>query len=411
MPDPEKGVNPCLEIVDTDTIKADESVLRTISCLAKNYQMYIALSFGDKVPCRKVEDSGCPVDGHYLYNTIGLFNNEGIFVAKYHKMHLYYEFHYNIPSDCASHFGPIVHYDTPFGRLGFLICYDLMFHSPGIDLVEKHQIDTLIFSTYWFNHIPFVSGVQMQQAFAMMHRVNFIASDIQNPINGTLGAGIYSGTKGAISYNNEPDGKSKLIIATIPTDSRSTNSKCLPNTKKVIIANQGSQVNNNLHLNVSDIKLIKLNHPLGSDYVEYCCPYSGICCSLYYRVHNIHEFNRENFVLLFGNVTSGALNQKRYQIRQEYCGMAVCEDKSCSRFAMTSKTMFSSIYMSARMNSKYVYPGVMTNKMGLLPTEMWRFQQIESEKLWTISLINSSEPLVSVTLYGRLYNQDPPYKH
>ena len=410
MPSPEKGgrlVNPCLEM------STRESVLRTMSCLAREHQMYLAYSFGDKVPCA---GPGCPPDGHYLYNSIALLDDGGNFVAKYHKMQLYYEFHYNIPSDCPGHFNPVVTYDAPFGRLGFLVCYDLLFHSPGVELVEQYQVDTIIYATYWFNYVPFVGGVQMQQAFAMRHKVNFLASDVQTDEGPNLGLGIFSGRRGALAYSNSPDGDSKLVIATIPQKSGHPKAAktCPAHPKKVVVsrlsAGWASKVAN-FQLNVSLVKVIPLDSALGEDFVEHCCPYSGICCSVFYHASNVQQFRREHFVLLFGNVTSGALGQERYPIRQEFCGMAACETANCSRFATTSHTRFHSVDLVAKLKSKYVYPGVVTSNLGLLPTSKWTYRTAQAGGKSTISVSKAKEPLVAVTLYGRLYEEDPPYKH
>lgn len=417
MPSTQAGarlVNPCEETKDTAVVSAKESVLRTISCLASKHRMYIALSFGDKVPCTRQSEPACPDDGYFLYNSIGLFDEKGRFVAKYHKMQLYYEHHYNLPSECVAHPNPVTYFDSPFGRLGFLVCYDLMFRSPVIDLVEKHRVDTLVYSTYWFNYLPFVSAVQLQQAMAITHRVNFLAADVHLPADGTLGAGIFSGTRGALAYSNVPDGVSKLIIATIPCNANypRAEEKCPPSAKQVVVfrTDKLPEYSNN-HMNISLVKSIPLNHAFGQDFVQYCCPYSGICCSLYYRVRNVAQFNREHFVLLVGNVTSGALGQDRYPIRQEFCGLALCENSTCHSFATTSETKFASIDLTAKLKSKHIYPGVMTTTMELLPTKQWNFRTDKSSGQSVLSIRNAVKPLVAVTMYGRIYDQDPAYKH
>lgn len=413
MPSPEKGgplVNPCLEWPnDTSLVGPKVSVLRNMSCQARQYGIFLAVSLGDKVPCSNQTDPGCPADSHYLYNSIGLFNNEGAFVVKYHKMQLYYEFHYNIPSDCANHGDPVVYYDSPFGRLGFLICYDLLFQSPGIDLVEKYAVDTIIYSTYWFNYMPFVSAVQMQQAFAIAHRVNFLAADVQTGEGPNFGAGIYAASRGALAYSNTPDGQSKLIIATIPTNGKEGKSQCLTRAKKVVVSERGPTKQNNFMLNASLVKTIRLEHAFGQEHLEYCCPQSGLCCSLYYRVKNVPQFNREHFVLLVGNTTSGALGQERYPIRQEFCGLAACEDRACLRFAITSQTRFSFLHLSGILKSQHVYPSVMTSGLGLMPVDEWQYSTEWGQS--TIIVRNASEPVVAVTIYGRLYEADPPYEH
>jgi hypothetical protein len=40
------------------------------------------------------------------------------------------------------------------GRLGLSICEDLLFSPPTVSLVEKYNIDTMIFSTEWWDEYP-----------------------------------------------------------------------------------------------------------------------------------------------------------------------------------------------------------------------------------------------------------------
>ena len=103
------------------------------------------------------------------------------------------------------------------------------FRLPGIKLVEDFNVTTMIFSTWWFDEMPFKSAVGNQQSWAIMNRVNVLAANTHMRNSGSLGSGIYAGTHGAKVYTNNPDGKSRLLLADIPINSRNKNAKCLNN--------------------------------------------------------------------------------------------------------------------------------------------------------------------------------------
>ena len=165
----------------------------------------------------------------------------------------------------------------------------------------------------------------------------------------------------------------------------------------------------NNHMNISQYKVIRLG--VNTAKTRYCCPYSKICCRVSYQLHN-ESMSRplEDFVLIIGNSTDGALGQARYPISQEFCGLAICEDSNCTKFTTTSETIFSNIYLSATMNSKFVYPSVVSSGYNLLPTTHWYYQQVPPRDN-VVVVRNPFQPIAAVTLYGRLYDNDPEYEH
>lgn len=50
-------------------------------------------------------------------------------------------------------------FTTDFGvTFGHYICFDLMFQVPAIQVVQKHHIKDIIFSTMWFSELPYLTG-------------------------------------------------------------------------------------------------------------------------------------------------------------------------------------------------------------------------------------------------------------
>lgn len=90
-----------------------------------------------------------PYSSEKNYNTTIVADDTGRIVATYRKTHMYdspsyMETHFNVPGDKL--FEPI---DTPFGKLGLFVCYELMFPEVGRYQVNRGA-EVLLVPTAWF---------------------------------------------------------------------------------------------------------------------------------------------------------------------------------------------------------------------------------------------------------------------
>jgi len=234
-------------------------------------------------------------------------------------------------------------------------------------------------------------------------------------ITGSLGSVIYSGERGAIVYTDNPDGKSRLLIADIPIDSRNTKAKCLSKPFSQTIPIETSQEVDteyqHMDMDLSGFVLFKLSNQ--NDSFNVCD--NGFCCQLNYSVESKQTLEHESYWFLIANRTGSALAQKHYPICEEICGIARCDSdshSSCHTFPIqTHKTIFKSIQISAKFSTKYSYPSVTTNNLQLVPTNKWSYKNdgnVGSQV--RLDFNGFEEPIMAAGLYGRCFDRDPPYK-
>uniref|UniRef100_U5ETE5 Putative biotinidase and vanin n=1 Tax=Corethrella appendiculata TaxID=1370023 RepID=U5ETE5_9DIPT len=192
-----------------------EEVVRNISCAAKNTRKYVVINLTEKLPCPDEDQPNdsrpCAPNGEYKFNTNVVFDRSGSVVSKYRKYNLFGERGINTTVKPE-----IKSFDTDFGvKFGHFICFDLMFNVPALDLI-KSGVRNIIFPTMWFSELPFLTAVQIQQNWAYINNVNFLAAGASLPEIGSTGSGIYSGKSGPLSsvMNFKPD--TKLYIANVP---------------------------------------------------------------------------------------------------------------------------------------------------------------------------------------------------
>ncbi|XP_040358039.2 vascular non-inflammatory molecule 2 [Ixodes scapularis] len=198
---PDVGASPCLEGGDL------APVLAALSCLARDNRIYVVANVYDHKPCPTGRTS-CPPDGVLFYNTNVAFGRDGTLVSRYHKNHLFRE----VLLDTPEPFEEAV-FETDFGaRVGMFICFDVLFPEAA-QLVARHNITLAVMSTFWYDTLPGIYSVAVQQAWSLVHGVPLLAAGVQRPLTGTLGSGIYAGGRGPLIYSYSPDNRSKLLIA------------------------------------------------------------------------------------------------------------------------------------------------------------------------------------------------------
>jgi len=386
--------------------------------MAKNNAIYVVANMGDYVPCNKSEDKKCPSDNHYQFNTNVAFDPKGTLVMKYHKTQPWFEYFYDVPPRPDFAF-----FDTPFGRMGLFICFDMAWKFPGIKLIEDFNVTTMIYPTWWFDELPFQAANQLQQSWAIMNHVNVLAANTHNPSSGSLGSGIYAGSHGAQVYTNTPDGKSRLLLADVPINSRNDNAKCLkqPNAVKIEIGHESEDQEpysfTNMSVNGNVLLSLGLNYPKPDSVSR--CEFGGklfpICCTVNWKAKTNNSLN--HYQLWVGrrfranhlrNITS-----EKFEICEEYCAIMKCEEdgKSCEQFSLNADDSFEYIHITSNFTTKYVYPSVTTTNSLLVPKQYWNYinDGIVGKPV-SLSLTGYDKPILNMALYGRCYDQDPPYE-
>jgi len=174
------GSQPCFDDGDHDNY-----LLRRLSCLAHDNQIYLAAQLATRTPgcdhCGEDHGGGC------FFNTLVVFDSGGFLVGVYHKYNLWTSELNTFDIDPS---GPqLVTVDTPFGRLGLSVCADLIWRSPVVDLVELEEVDTLLVPLYWWDLFPHQLAHSAEAAWARGLQVNLIAANNHNSDSWTSGSG------------------------------------------------------------------------------------------------------------------------------------------------------------------------------------------------------------------------------
>jgi N-carbamoylputrescine amidase len=161
-----------------------------------------------------------------FHNTAVVFDADGSTAGIYRKMHipddpLYYEKYYFTPGDLGFRT-----FDTRFGRIGVLVCWDQWFPE-GARLTALQGAQVLIYPTAigWHPREKAAHGVQQQQAWEIMQRSHAIANGVyvaavnrtghEGPAEGGLefwGASFISDPLGALLAKGSHE-KEEIVIA------------------------------------------------------------------------------------------------------------------------------------------------------------------------------------------------------
>ncbi|GFT15346.1 pantetheinase [Nephila pilipes] len=429
IPDPKKGsINPCSQ---TDKFR-NHPILTKLSCLAKEHNIYIVANTVDFKKCKVAdtcdadgidtctsEESKCPSDGNYFYNTNIVFDRKGTLVSRYYKKHLYFEKSVDMPD-----FPQDATFHTDFGNFTTVICFDLIFKE-SVEDVKKPGIVNLAYPTYWYDHVPFVFfSTPYQQAWALTNKVNLLAANGHMPKTGTVGSGIYSAHRGALVYTHNPDFRTKLLISNVPrsVSKESANSVEL-NVKKFFLEsgaaievvgeeerNFKSECTTNVlgeakdtmdsyrckHSPLDDYEFFKLEGDEGTQ--EICS--NGFCCSLSYQAHSMDE---DYFLAVSGKPLT-YYDTFLYGIQS--CFLARCrslDGHPCKQFGLKSRTVFQKVDLKANFTTRHIYPFALDSDVRLTNKRNWSFDgksQIHYENL------GKKSSLTFFGLHGRLYDDD-----
>ncbi|XP_016850521.2 pantetheinase [Anolis carolinensis] len=394
IPDPQVNWIPC---IDPERF-GPSPVQERLSCLARHNSIYVVANIGDKKPCNS-SDLKCPKDGRYQYNTNVVFNSDGKLVARYHKSNLFMieQLLYDSPEEPE-----LVTFETSFGKFGLFTCFDILFHDPAVTLISNLHVDTILFPTAWMNVLPHLTAVEFHSAWAMGMRVNFLAANIHRPSLNMTGSGIY-GPDGSRTYHYDLKTlNGRLLVAEL--DSQPSRSPSyLPSLNWNLYASAMEPFTQDHNFTgfifFDEYTFSELTKEAGN--LTVC--QKGLCCHLSYKMTEKHE--DEHYVL--GAFDGLHVVEGEYYL--QVCTLLKCRStdlQTCGDSVTTAHTHFDSFSLSGTFSTNYVFPEVLLSGVQLAPGE---FQVLSDGRL--MSQNRTSQPVLTVTLFGRWYEKDPPHPY
>nr|AXB88463.1 symplectin/biotinidase-like protein 1 [Phylliroe bucephala] len=370
-------------------------VQKNLSCLAQQNGVYLVANMGDRVPCKKLQDPKCPPDGRYQFNTDVAYGPDGMLLAKYHKTHLFYEDQFNTPE------AKVVSFDTPFGRVGMLVCFDLLFKEPAVSMVIDHNITIIAFPTAWMDALPLLSAIGYHSSFARGLGVNFLSANIHLPVARFHGSGIFT-PKGMSSfyYDNDPKSSGKLLVSTIDI----VDPKKDAYNERI----EGNGLSNRIKGDefeakiFNDIFTLRLLEDFSGEF-KVC--QNKVCCSLTFTFKD--ELLPPKDLFAFGVFDGQHTYQGQYYF--QICTLIKCANNtdrmSCGLPTKTSFGFFKDFTISGNFQTSFIYPQVIfsdSDQLILGNLNSWSFHNDTIRA----SGPDLNRPLLSATLLGRDYTRD-----
>jgi len=395
------GSNPCYE----DSLVDDAYVQTQLSCMAAENNIYVAATMGSVVD--GCDQCGDEHGNECFFNTHVIFDNTGALVGVYHKYNLWTS---ELVTYDIDPLPQLVTVDTDFGRLGLSVCADLMWKSPIVDLVEIGEIDTLLLPLSWWDLFPHQLAHSNQDAWARGLQVNLLAANTHSAEGWSSGSGIYTPNGHVAYYHDLSQGSGgKLLV---------TDLDIKPDKMEIDWSGfAGDNVDNfeaspGLFTEVVYDDLYNFV-PLTSDMTsaKVCTDDVTFCCIAEYEasfsssIFSLGVFSGDHYK--DGSVIGHWSMQMCTVIKcdPQHSGTTCAQDQSWDYdFLSRSDTVFNNLKLSGTFADKAgVYPEVLFDSVSLVP------DLVEVSADGVLSLANDAEmqPLVSMSLFGRVYHQDP----
>ncbi|KAJ8273906.1 hypothetical protein GJAV_G00106790 [Gymnothorax javanicus] len=382
-------------------------VQHRLSCMAKNNSLYLVANLPGREDCDP-QSPPCPADGRYQFNTDVAFSSDGTLVARYRKRHLYYEYEFDTPAETQ-----LITFDTPFaGRFGMFTCFDIMFYSPAVKLVEKLGVRQLVFPTAWMNALPLLDSVQFHRSFSYASGTTVLSANLRFDLLRMTGSGIYTPWEELHHHarKGEPEA-GKLLVKTIPVldplrpDLRphplpppfSRNcpqgvAECpkaaLKEWGHLELNTAGSSFKAKMRKDMYTMVLLENRHGNLS-----VCD-NALCCHLQFQKRTASQE-------LYALAAFDGLH-KTYYI--QVCALVKCSGltpETCGVPVEQADTLLD-FRLMGNYSMRYVYPSVLSNQLQLDQFDRSGWE----ERGFYMSRQGMERGLVAAVLYGRVYDRD-----
>lgn len=403
IPDPESldsaNDNPCLQ----PTFYESSYILRNLSCIARENNLYVVGNFGTKESCKpysKIGSQTCPEWGYLTLNTDVVLDSDGRFIKRYRKANIFIEIFQKAPTLEKAYF------DSPYGRFGIFTCFDLIFKSPAVDLVEQFNIETIIFPTWWYDELPILTAIQYQDGWSWTQRVNFIGANIQRPARGSTGSGIFSGYNTV--YTSVGGKTSKLVIGNLPKEPL-LSSECSRNFNPAIVDVETHNIAPAYEYKHYELLPSDSITPLEDNQRKLTQCSGRVCCTLDYKLRVVGQ--RPKYVLIIRDSRRPGL----FEWHEQVCFVAVLESNFKGtkleevRFSSKTYSGFETLALEGSFDTKYVYPigGHDVSELINRRDRLFNCDQHEDNRVkCRLDYTGKPKPIYAFGLYGRLYEGD-----
>ncbi|XP_075983848.1 vanin-like protein 1 isoform X3 [Anticarsia gemmatalis] len=399
-----------------------DDLLVSMSAAARQNSVYLVINVRESVDCTVPQQGEeCPEAKVYVFNTNVVFDRNGSVIDRYRKINLFGEFTHTpaLKPDLGV-------FSTDFGvTFGHFICFDLMFQVPAIQVAQKHNLKDVIFTTMWFSEMPYLTAVQIQEAYAYTMDVNFLASGANNVRVGSAGSGIYSGKAGALVSIMPGLPTTKVLVAKVPK---------VPGQVTEIypgpIYDKPSD-HDSLVLIQDPSLAAHVTRPLVQGFQEFTLTDKDVSCTFRVRLNQRSNTKYQYRAAAFSGVRSFS--------GVETGGTRVCSVVSCygdtkdtcgkrfTSFEENSTALFEELTITARMPTSImtdldaddfvVFPVALQVSIMPLETKEYTYNKTVTGNVTvhSMSLLNSSPELYTFAIWGRVFatdgqEADPPFE-
>ncbi|XP_065365721.1 uncharacterized protein LOC135958754 [Calliphora vicina] len=405
--------NPSKDLIVPCEVNTGEynTLLVQLSCAAKKLSAYVVINLTEKEWCTTVpEDTRpCASSGLNLYNTNVVLDRKGTVISRYRKVHLYGE-------NKNSTFMPEMDwFDTDFGvRFGHFICFDILFYVPAQSLVNYSGIKDFIFPSMWFSQLPFLTAVQVHQAWSYANNVNLLAAGSSNPLVGSTGTGVYHGRQGiVVAKMNQGIGERKLYVAQVPKYRHLTKrSLDLNNTNKIRLSLPNIKLKRDY---LQNYETVALNLTTSTSVKqEICFTNSSFCCNFELKWQPLTVQPASKYYQYRLGVYDGWRNEEAAETNQlKNCALFSCIGEDIMDCGKTMATDIDVVFENITIWGTYpkaerflIMPNSLTADMMPLPVNHFQWQRLDTKNNLQMRYeLNTTTPnVMAFSIYGNYYD-------